>query len=154
MLALCFRAGLARYAIAAREVVEVLPRVVLRPVVHAPAAVQGLLGFRGMLIPVVDLVNLLDGGVCPARLSTRLIVVQAPFFSPARTGVRYLALMADGVTDLIKSEQTRPGLKITAARYLGEHLVDIDELPQLIVASEILPESLSELFCEVDEGQA
>jgi chemotaxis-related protein WspB len=143
MLALCFRANGKRYAIAAREVVEVLPRKRLRELVGAPASVLGLLPFRGMMVPVVDVSQLLGGLGTELRFSSRLIVVQ---IKDASSEPRYVALQADDVTDLVRANQSEPGLNLVNARYLGEHLVDIDELPQLLNAEYILPQELRALF--------
>jgi chemotaxis-related protein WspB len=143
MLALCFRANGTRYAIAAREVVEVLPRKRLRELVGAPEAVLGLLPFRGMMVPVVDVSMLLGGQGTSLRFSSRLIVVE---IKDAAAEVRFVALQADDVTDLVRANQAEAGLSLANARYLGEHLVDIDELPQLLNAEHILPDQLRSLF--------
>jgi chemotaxis-related protein WspB len=142
MLALCFRANGKRYAIAAREVVEVLPRKRLRELVGAPKAVLGLLPFRGMMVPVVDVSQLLGGLGTELRFSSRLIVVEVKDAGEQR----FIALQADDVTDLVRANQAEPGLNLANARYLGEHLVDIDELPQLLNAEYILPQELRTLF--------
>src|SRR5271170_2284779 len=77
MLLLTFTAGANRYAVDVARVVELIPRVELRPVPHAPAFLAGLLGYRGKVVPVVDLGVLLDAPPCPDRLSTRIILVNA-----------------------------------------------------------------------------
>jgi chemotaxis-related protein WspB len=75
MLLLTFTAGANRYAIDVARVVELIPRVELRPVPHAPAFLAGLLGYRGQVLPVIDLGALLGAAPCPDRLSTRIILV-------------------------------------------------------------------------------
>jgi chemotaxis-related protein WspB len=75
MLLLTFMAGSNRYAVDVARVVEVVPRVKLRPIPHAPAFVDGLLGYRGKVIPVIDLGLLLGTLPCRDRLSTRIILV-------------------------------------------------------------------------------
>ena len=75
MLFLTFTVGANRYAIDVTRVVEVVPRVELRKIPHAPAFLAGLLGYRGKVVPVIDLGLLL--GITPCRdcLSTRIILV-------------------------------------------------------------------------------
>lgn len=65
------------YCIRAASVVEVIPRVPLQPVPHAPASLAGLLHYRGDVIPVLDLRALLAGGESEAFLSTRIVIAAA-----------------------------------------------------------------------------
>ena len=65
------------YCIRAANVVEVVPRVPLQPVTHAPEALAGLLHYRGEVIPVLDLRTLLAEGKSEAFLSTRIVVVES-----------------------------------------------------------------------------
>jgi chemotaxis-related protein WspB len=75
MLLLTFIAGANRYAVDVARVVELVPRVELRAVPHAPAYLAGLLGYRGQVVPVIDLGVLLGAAPCQDRLSTRIILV-------------------------------------------------------------------------------
>ena len=75
MLLLTFTAGANRYAVDVARVVEVVPRVELRKIPHAPAFLAGLLGYRGKVVPVIDLGLLLDVAPCRDCLSTRIILV-------------------------------------------------------------------------------
>ena len=75
MLLLTFTAGPNRYAIDVARIVELVPRVELRQIPHAPAFLAGLLGYRGKVVPVIDLGLLLDVAPCRDCLSTRIILV-------------------------------------------------------------------------------
>jgi len=75
MLLLTFTAGPNRYAIDVARVVELVPRVALRSIPHAPVFLAGLLGYRGKIVPVIDLGLLLGAAPCRDRLSTRIILV-------------------------------------------------------------------------------
>lgn len=80
MLLLCLQAGPNRYAIAAKRVIELVPSVALRPLPHAPSFLAGLLGYRGNVVPVIDLGSLFCSVPCRNCLSTRIILVNdAPF---------------------------------------------------------------------------
>lgn len=144
MLALAFRAGDALLALAARDIVEVLPRVPLRAPSLAPAAVIGLLPFRGTLTPVVDLCLLVAGRPSARQLGTRIIVVRIG--SGANT--RLIGLQAEQVSELIDCERTAPGLRLPEHSWLGEHLADQPGLPQLVDPAELLPDALRALFSE------
>ena len=75
MLLLTFKAGANRYAIDVARVIELVPRVELRTIPHAPSFLAGLLGYRGKVIPVIDLGLLLNSAPCRDCLSTRIILV-------------------------------------------------------------------------------
>ena len=51
------------------------PSVELRPIPHAPSFLAGLLGYRGKVVPVIDLGSLLCSVPCRDCLSTRIILV-------------------------------------------------------------------------------
>ncbi len=86
MLILTFTAGANRYAVDVGRVVELVPRVELRKLPHAPACLAGLLGYRGKIVPVIDLGILLDANPCRDRLSTRIILVDDSARRHDRTG--------------------------------------------------------------------
>ncbi len=75
MLLLTFIAGANRYAIDVARVVELVPRVELRSIPHAPPFLAGLLGYRGKVVPVIDLGLLVGAAPCRDCLSTRIILV-------------------------------------------------------------------------------
>ena len=87
MLLLTFKAGANRYAIDVVRVIELVPRVELRPIPHAPPFLAGLLSYRGKVIPVIDLGLLLDGAPCrdlpqyphdPGQRRRRAIKIREP----------------------------------------------------------------------------
>ncbi|MGQ0801906.1 MAG: chemotaxis protein CheW [Pseudomarimonas sp.] len=144
MLALAFDVGELRLALAATYVVEVLHRRELRPLALAPHGVVGLLPFRGSLTPVVDLCQLLLQRDCKPLRSSRLIVLTLPH----REQPRLIGLLAENVVDLIDSKRTMPGLRLPNVPWLGEHLADQAELPQLVDPLQLLPDALADLFVE------
>ena len=75
MLLLTFRAAENLYAIDVTRVVEVVPRVNLRRLPHAPHFLAGVFDYRGTVVPVIDLGVLLGSESCRDRLSTRTILV-------------------------------------------------------------------------------
>jgi chemotaxis-related protein WspB len=77
MLLLTFRAAENLYAIDVRHVVEVVPRIKLRRLPHAPAFLAGVFDYRGAVVPVIDLGTLLGSESCRDRLSTRIILVDS-----------------------------------------------------------------------------
>lgn len=84
MLFLLFDVAGSTYALPARRVVEVVPRVDLRPLAGMPRQIAGVMLHGGDLVPVVDLGLILGQGTCPSRLSTRIILVDVELPSGAR----------------------------------------------------------------------
>jgi chemotaxis-related protein WspB len=142
MLLLTFKAGPNLYAIEAAQVVELVPRVTLRSIPHAPEVLAGLLSYRGRIVPVIDLGLLLGRAACPDRLSTRIILVKKtpgdencgkpdgsrsvhdgdPLPHGPAQGPSLLGLIAEEVSDLasVESEQLRPApVGFPQAPYLG-----------------------------------
>jgi chemotaxis-related protein WspB len=97
MLLLVFRVAGVDYAVEAGRVVEVVPRVALRSLPHAPEVLAGLLRYRGQTVPVIDLSLLFGGGPCPQKLSTRIILVAERL--PAQ-GRAHVGLLAENVSDV------------------------------------------------------
>ena len=104
MLVLTFRVAEVPYAVAVRRVVEVVPRVGLRALPHAPGHLAGLLRYRGGVVPVVDLGLLMGGAACRDRLDTRIILVDA-----GRRGGGLVGLVAERVDDVRRGRRVAAG---------------------------------------------
>lgn len=120
MLALSFNIGKDRFALRCAEVVEVVPRVHLRDIPHAPAFIAGTFTYRGQVVPVIDLGLLLWNASCADRMSTRIILVRYP---PPPAAPKMIGLLAERVTEAITLDTERaapPGIAIADAPYLGD----------------------------------
>lgn len=132
MLVLTFRVGPTPYAVPVRQVVEVVPRVALRPVPHSPPCVLGLLHYRGAAVPVIDLGTLLGGTPCVERLDTRILLVRG---GTGESATGRIGLLAEGVNDLVTVSDDRPAMlapQIPHAPYLGQVFETEGGLLQLI----------------------
>jgi chemotaxis-related protein WspB len=160
MLLLTLTAGANRYAIDVARVVEVIPRVELRTVPHAPVFVAGLLGYRGKVVPVLDLCLLLGVAASQDCLSTRIILVDDASGDHNRQnqgdnivhdeigesslkqkpGPNLLGLVAEHVNDLayVLPEQITPTpLILPDVPYLGAIVQTDQGIVQLIVVEQI-----------------
>jgi chemotaxis-related protein WspB len=165
MLLLTFTVGANRYAIDVTRVVEVVPRVELRKISHAPAFLAGLLDYRGKIVPVIDLGLLLDTAGSRDCLSTRIILVndtpvdqncagQDRDDAHGETGdvqvapkrqPDLLGLIAERVSDLtnVRPEQVAPiPVWLPQAPYLGAIVQTDLGLVQLIVGEKVREASL------------
>jgi chemotaxis-related protein WspB len=130
MLVLTFRVADVPYAVTVRRVVEVVPRVGLRALPHAPGFLAGLLRYRGGVVPVVDLGLLMGGAACLERLDTRIILLDAGRLDGGLVGLA--AERVDDVRAIDESRRAVAGLEIVGAPYLGAVFETDDGLLQLV----------------------
>src|SRR5262249_28195932 len=148
MLLLVFRVAGASYAVEARRVLEVVPRVELRVLPHAPRALAGLLRYRGQMVPVIDLGVLLGAGPSAALLSTRIILVDDP---TAPDGARRAGLIAEHVSEVrpIDDGQIVPPAPVMGENpYLGPIVSTEAGLVPLIAIDRIVTEPLRHAAAE------
>ena len=180
MFLLTFRAAQNPYAVGVAHVVEVVPRVELRRLPHAPPYLAGLFDYRGTVTPVIDLGLLLGSEACLDRLSTRIIVtncgpadrgprepvtlpgravteeetvVSSQQVEPSRDRRQIMGLIAEQVSDVVSIESGQvisPPIQLLQAPYLGA-IVTIDHaMVQLIAPDKLLQASLWQSFFNVD----
>ncbi|CRM58045.1 MULTISPECIES: chemotaxis protein CheW [Pseudomonas] len=146
-LFLVFHIGSERFALKATEVVEVLPRLPLKPIAQAPVWVAGIFAHRGALVPVIDLSALTFGTVAHARTSTRLVLVN---YQPQPwSQARWLGLILEQATDTLRCDpaEFQPyGLDNRQAPYLGPVREDALGLMQWIGVAELLTDDVRALL--------
>lgn len=104
MLVLKFQAGDQRFALPATSVEHVSAYGEPRAVAGTPNWYAGLLVFRGMPTPIIDLCRLLTGSACAVRWNTRLIFLRP---EGAADG-RLIGLMVEQVTTATVNDDTTP----------------------------------------------
>ena len=141
MLVLIFYLGNTMYTMKCDRVREVAPMVKLKEVPHTPDYFAGLFNYRGVVVPVIDLRQLIQGCPCQMRLSTRIILVD--YLREDKTPA-IIGLMAERVTDAVKKSQdafVSPGLSMQEAPYLGGFIMEGNDMIQYIDL-DLLPEAL------------
>ena len=154
MLFLVIQLGNDRYAVEARQVVEVLPLVSLKQILRAPPAVAGVFSYRGAPVPVVDLSELTTGRPSRPRLSTRIVLVN---YALESGGTRILGLVAEHATGAIRLEPADflgVGVTVDETPYLGPVAKEPGGLIQRIDVSKLLPESVRNLLFREPVEQA
>lgn len=154
-LFLVFRVGGERFALDTREIAEVLPRLPLKPIAHAPAYVAGVLAHRGNLVPVIDASALAFGTPAPQRTSTRLVLVHYRC-DPLRPDL-LLGLVLEQATETLRCDPAdfRPyGVDNREAPYLGPVREDAQGLLQWIGVQDLLDDPVRALLFPVDGGLA
>jgi len=142
MLLLMFRADGNDYAIDARRVVEVVPRVSVRPIPHAPDYLLGLLSYRGRVAPVIDFGRLSGGTTSALALNTRVVIVE---LEPEQGRARLVGLVAEDVSRLVNVDAARfdaPSMALDEAPYLGALLQLESGLVQLVATEHLLSDRM------------
>ena len=152
MLMLLFSLGNSRYAIPAREVLEVAPLVRLETIAMTPDYVAGLFNYRGRHVPVIDLCRLIEGARCEDAFTSRVILVE---FSPTPGHTRMLGLLAEQVTEAVPLDEAQfssTGVTIEDAPFLGEAALTEYGLVQRISVHDLLSDAVRTLLFPQEAG--
>ena len=126
---------------------EVLPRLPLKPIAHAPLWVAGIFAHRGAMVPVIDLSALTFGEPAQARTSTRLVLVN---YKPEPwLEARWLGLILEQATETLRCQpdEFQPyGVDTGEAPYLGPVRQDAQGLLQRIEVNDLLPDTVHALL--------
>ena len=144
MLMLLFYVGDNLYALDSSQVVEVIPRVIVRKIHHVPEYVAGLFKYRGTIVPVIDICHLIQGKPSSSHLSTRIIMVN---YNGKDNNKLYLGLMAERVTETLNKPESAlvdaggRGQLEQSPPYLGEMIMDDKGMIQRIRLEYLLSDS-------------
>lgn len=147
--ALLFEVAGQRYGLDVSQIVEVVPTVLLRKLPSVPNQIAGVFCYRGAIVPVIDLSQLLGGAPAAQRLSTRVALVRYPGTSGAEHVLGLLVEhAAQGLVELV-GELKPPGITTPDAPYLGKIATRGVETIQLLQIQALIPPELRErLFTE------
>lgn len=136
MLHVLCRIGRDEYAIAAESIERVLPYAALKAVPGAPTGIAGLLNYRGLAVPVVDLSAALTGMPSPLLLTTRILLCPLMEAASGRIG-----LIAEDVSRTERLGSSQPA-GAGGAACLKEICLANGSLVQKLEVPAILPEGL------------
>jgi chemotaxis-related protein WspB len=141
MLMLLFYINNQRYALASQQVVEILPLVTLNTLPHAPEYFAGVFNYRGQVVPVLDLCQLMRGKPCSQHLSSRIILVNYGGGDTTKSSV--VGLMAERVVETLHKLELQlvdTNVQIGAAPYLGKMILDEEGMIQCLQIEYLLSE--------------
>ena len=145
MLFVLFHLGKDRYALAAQQVVEIVPFLTLKKFPQSPRGVAGMFIYRGRPVPALDLCELTLGRPAVEHLSTRIIINQSQI-----PGEEHLVgLIAERATETMRREEkdfVDAGVRVTAPSFLGPILTDDQGVIQLIQPEKLLQQSGTNLL--------
>ncbi|MGE0450471.1 MAG: chemotaxis protein CheW [Vicinamibacterales bacterium] len=149
MTALLFEAARQRYALDVSSIIEVIPAVRLRTLTGVPACVAGVLRYRGAVVPVIDVNQVLTGQPARPSFSTRLVIVR---YSAVSGTERPLGLLLERASRGVASnvgELVSTGIATTDAPYLGPLAAAGAESVQFVNPGELVPPDVRDrLFAE------
>ena len=149
MVALLFEIDGQRYGLDFTQVLKVLPSVRLRRLPRVPEYVAGVFQYRGAMVPVIDLSQLIKGHASAALLSTRIILVR---HSGPSGQERVLGLLAERATESLdagSAEILPSGVAVPEAPYLGGLSASRGGIIQYVKVEQLLSEDLrNRLFVE------
>ncbi len=128
-----------RYALESQKVVEVLPLVFLETLPHSPEYIAGIFNYRGQIVPVLDLCQLIRDKPCCEHFSTRIILVKHGSDGGENSSEllkdSVFGLMAERVTETLQKSETEfmdANIQIDAVPYLDKMIVQDKEMIQCI----------------------
>ena len=139
MLFLLFRLDDDRYALEAGKIVEIIPTVAVKRIPRAAAGIVGVIDYHGAPVPLVDLNQLALGRPARSRLDTRIVIVE---YQDGDGTLRLLGLMAERATETARRDPVdfaEPGVRSSAAPYLGRVATDAHGLIQWVELDRLLP---------------
>lgn len=134
---LVFHVARERFGLDASQVREVVRAVSIAALPRAPAIVEGVINYRGVIVPVLDIRARFRLQPAPLHPDQHFIVAQA--------GPRIVALRVDRATTLLRVSQeaieaasaTLPGLHYVAGiARLPDGLLVIHDLPRFLALDE------------------
>jgi chemotaxis-related protein WspB len=149
MLFIVFQLDQDRYALDARELLEILPLMQIKRLPQAPPGIAGILDYHGVTLPVIDLSELALGRKALERTSTRILVVEV-------ANGRRLALIAERANEMLQREAgdfAETEVTVDAAPYLGPITRDARGIVQWIAPQKLFSAAVNDaLFHPVKEA--
>jgi chemotaxis-related protein WspB len=142
MVALLFEIDGQRYGLDFTQVLKVLPSVRLRRLPRVPEYVAGVFQYRGAMVPVIDLSQLIKGRPSAAFLSTRIVLVRYSGPSGQEQALGLLAERATESVDAGSAELLPSGVAVPEAPYLGGLSASSGGIIQYVKVEQLLSEDL------------
>ena len=152
MMILLFSVNGDKYGINVRDIAEVLPSVALKHFPNGPEHIAGLLNYRGLAVPVIDLTLLMTAQASRNRISSRIVLIDFHHEDESR---QLLGLLIEKITETLRIPDnafTHSGVITHESPFLGDIAIHNDIMIQIVNVRKILPEPVrSLLFCDNKE---
>ncbi len=141
MLFLMFHVGQDRYMLDVRQVTEVTPLTGIMPIPQAPKGVAGLCNYRGQLIPVLDLSEILLSHPARRRMHTRIVITHCAYNGGE---THLLGLIVEKMTETVRLEAADFADSGAVLPQLGAVATDRYGFAQRIELNQLLPAPLQD----------
>lgn len=150
-----FHLGDQSFAIDAERVEIVIPALPLKPTPGAPEYIRGRFEYRGQIVPVIDLGQLIMKQPTKPGLSARYLLISYP---KKHGGTALLGLWAERVTETLEVPDnflSDGGVNPPDAKYLGRiFTTDDGEIVQCVEPTDILSAEVRDLLFNNDSTPA
>lgn len=147
MLTVMFHLGEESFAINAERVEIIIPALTLRAVPGAPAYVAGRFEYRGRIVPVIDLGQLILKRALKPGLSSRYLLIRYQKHDGSKA---LLGLWAERVTETLEVPDTllaEGGVTPPDAKYLGRIFTTPEgAIIQCVTPSDLLPAEVRDML--------
>ncbi len=100
MLMLLFYVGNKGYAVDTESVLEVIPRILIKPVLHVPSYVLGAISYGGTQIPVIDFSTLTESDSSKESMHSRIFILSRM----TNSGPQQVGILSEKITEAIEVE--------------------------------------------------
>lgn len=135
---LLFYVGKEIFACDSEPIVEIVPKVILKKIPHAPKFFAGLLNFGGIPVPIIDFSELIENRPSGDSMHTRIILFKNP---DSENPAPVIGIIAEKVTQTTDQELTsfvESGLKLKELPYLSGVLTIDGKVTQLVLIDELI----------------
>lgn len=104
LLMLLFYVGEKGYAIDTEAVVEVIPKIIIKPLLHVPPYILGTITYGGTQVPVIDFPYLTESIRCKDSMHSRVFIL-----SREREGAPpiQIGVLAEKITEAIEFDEEK-----------------------------------------------
>lgn len=152
MLLLLFHTGNDCFGIDVNNVIEISPIVNFKMIPNSDDNVAGMINYRGIIVPLIDLTFVLSKNKTRDFFNSRIIICN---YETKNNKKNILGLLAEKVTETIPCNENdfkNKGIEVEDAKYLGDVLLTENGIIQRIDVHKILPEKLREsLFKDIQD---
>ena len=139
------------YALNSKEILEIIPNIILTDVSNSPDFVSGIFNYRGTTVPVLDLSIMTGGKKTTNKLSSKILIVN---YNPIKNVEKIIGLLCEnilGTKNIENSEIESNGLNIEDAQFLSNVYNSKDSMIQLINVNKLLTKEAEKvLFTEME----
>lgn len=144
MMVLLFKLDNAKYALDVAHIVEIMPRIAIKPLPRVPDYIPGLINYRGRVVPVVDLAMLVNKHSASYSLSTRIILVK---FDSEDGHSQLVGLIAESATETTKidlDDVLTTGISSDMGAFVDAIILDNDEMIGIVNLPRLMPHELQQ----------